>query len=709
MPAGSRRTPTGLDLNILIRTLIQQRWVIGGVAAVSLAVALTGTSMMTPKYEATALIMLMPRAGQEVDVEEVVQFDEVGYMEGREKARTQIQVILSRSIREAVLDKYRDLGYGEEFAPGQAGTDKLLRLMSVSPREDTQLVEIRIAHTDAQRAAILANLTAEIYKASNLDARTSAAKETRGWLEGQTADYKDDLAAATSSLLDFKAKHNVVDIDESVDDISRRMSALQVALGDATTDLALLESELEEHRRLMHRGQYDVLIEAFDSPALQEMARRRAEAIAASADVFARYGEKHFEHKRTKAHLENMDALIAKEVTRVVDGERSRVRVLEGQVERLNTELGGVKEELLAKQRLRDEYLTLKMEEERLRRLYDSLGERGAEVELQARTQLGNVRIIDEAVAPLEPASPSLPLNLAVAMFVGLGGGLGLGLLRERLDDRLRTPEDVELVVDVPLLGAVPRLPAEVTASERMLYPFNHPDSPSAEALREIRSLLHAAVASTKNPKTLVVATHQRLIVTNACTDTEGRAFVALGLATAFTRLGVSTLLVDTEFRAPVIPEALGVDFGPGLLEALDTGRDPLEYVYRTGVPSLYLMAAGLGEETKVGAPEGRADRIASPEMAGMLERLSQRYPVVIVDAGLAEAMALSAKAEVIVVARSGHARESEAVRAVERLRQAGASVRGVVLNGTSEAVAAGARSAGSAPLVERVSALAGR
>jgi succinoglycan biosynthesis transport protein ExoP len=671
-PASSK----GMDLSLLWDALDHQRATILGFLAAVVLIALVGTKLTTPVYEAVTLLQLMPRAGKEVEVSEVVNFDEAGYLERRDRARTQIQVILSRSVRQEVIERYNAAGF--EDLVGTDGAGALKEMMTVGPREDTQLVEVRVEHTDPERAAALANLIADVYQDQNLEARTEAARETRVWLEGQTGTYREDLDAATQALMDFKRSTDLVDIEEKVDDISRRMSELQRALGEATTEQVLLESEIVEHRRLLRTNRYDVLTATFDSPALKALSEQHALVLTESAEVFARYEEKHPAHRQAVERVSRLEGLIAEEVGRLVEGEQARARILERQIERLNEELDAVKAELLEKQRLNDTYVNLKMEEERLRKLYGSLSERGAEVELQARTRLNDVRILDRALPPGHPARPSLPLNMAVALLVGLGGGVGLALLRERLDDTIRSSEQLTALLDVPLLGAMPILPGELPEQARALYAHNNPQSATAEALRSIRAQLHTAPVS-KNPKTLVVVAHRRLLITSSLPG-EGKTDTAVGLAISFARLGIATLLIDADLHRPRLHTLLNIARGPGLAEVLQGSEDPLELVEPTLVPDLYLLPCGE-------AVESPNELLSSAEFLAALKQLSGRYPMIIIDTPpvlpVSDALVMAGGMDVLMVVRHGVARADGAVSTLERLRQSGAKVSGVVLNAT--------------------------
>ncbi|MDG1482894.1 MAG: polysaccharide biosynthesis tyrosine autokinase [Myxococcota bacterium] len=643
---------------------------------VVLVVALVGTKLSTPIYEAIALIQLMPRAGQEVDVNAVVSFDEAGYLERRDRARTQIQVILSRSVRESVIAAYNEAGYDD--LSGRDGTDELKERMTVGPREDTQLVEIRVEHHNPERAAVLANLVAEVYRGQNLAARTEAARDTQVWLEGQTGTYREDLQDATQSIISFKESNDLIDIEEKVDDITRRMTALQVALGEVTTGHALLESQISEHRRLLRNNQYDILVSAFESPALNALSEQHALVLTETAEVFARYEERHPTYKQAVERIGRVEALIAEEIGRLVEGERAELRIFTRQLVRLNSELDLVKVELLDKQRLQDNYDTLKMEENRLRKLYGSLSERGAEVELQSRTRLNDVRIIELAVPPRRPARPNLPLNMVVALLVGLGGGIGLALLRYRLDDTIRSIPRTEALLDVPLLGSLPLLSPGLTVRQRALFPHTNPQSPTAESFRAIRAILNVTPSS-KDPRTLVIMTHQRFLITSS-QPAEGKTETILGLAISFASLGIATLVIDADMRRPRIHNLLDLDQAPGLADALsDETENPLEMVEPTAVPNLYALPCG----AMVNDPN---ELLTGTRFREVLTTLSKRFPMVLIDSPpvlpVSDSLVMAADTDVIMLVRSGTVREEHAVRTLARLRRAGARVRGTILNG---------------------------
>ena len=658
----------GAELRALVELLLRQRVLVLGFLGVVVASTLVGSLLTTKRYRAVAVIQLMPRAGQEVDVDAVVNLDDAGYLERRDRARTQIQIIQSRSVREEVIRRYNEAGH-EDLELTQTGLDALLRSMSVGAREDTQLVEIGVLHEDAEQAALLANLVATVYREGSLTARTNAARETRVWLDSQTESYRDRLEAANDDVIAFKTEHDLVDIDANVDAISSRMLALQEALGEVTTERAKLEGILAEHERLLKQGDSGVLAGMLDDPALNTMAKERATIVTNSAEVLSRYGEQHPERQRAVEHIARMDGLIDTEVRRIVGEERAELRSLRRQEAEINASLAEVKEELLEKQHLQEQYADLKLEEDRARRLYASLGERGAEVDLQASSRLSDVRIVDEALPPERHATPNVPLNLAAGLLVGGLGGLGLAVVRERVSDKIRGPGDVEKRVGLPLLGALTRVPQGASPTERAFYGFDRPRSVPAEGFRSLRAVL----------MTFGSREGSRCIAVTSAVPEEGKTHTAIGVAIAFAQLGLEVLLVDADLRRPSLHGAFGLPAEPGLGEGILGGGVEATAWSPTRVPRLSLLSCG-------GPVDNPTELLGSPATGELVAGLRERFQVIVVDtapAGLtSDAAAIAEHLDgLLLVVRQGHSERSVVEETVAQLRRVGAPLMGVALN----------------------------
>lgn len=192
--------------------------------------------------------------------------------------------------------------------------------------------------------------------------------------------------------------------------------------------------------------------------------------------------------------------------------------------------------------------------------------------------------IITPAGIPPKPATPNHPVDLAVALIVGLALGLGTAIVRDRLDDRLRGPEDLETHVGEPVLAAIPAFRTVRRGPAGRLVTVGHPSSRTAAVYRDLRTRVFQA-AMQRGAQTLLVA------------NAAGRekTAVAANLAVALAQSGKRVVLVSADLRRPQTHQLFGVDNEVGLSDLVGTGRQlslPLP-LGATGVSRLTLLRAG--------------------------------------------------------------------------------------------------------------------
>lgn len=624
--------------------------------------------LRTKEYRATALIHLSPRAGQEVAVNEVVDFNTRGYFEIQQFYRTQIQIIRSRSIREETIRRYAALGY-DDLVLDEGGADKLYGMMTVVPEEQSQLVDISVIHTDPERAAVLANLVAEVYSDKNLEVRREASSGATDWLESQLVEYAKEVQDQQRAVHDFKGEAGLVDVDEKLSTLSASMNALNEAFGAKNTELVIAQTSLDGHERLLREGRIEDLAKVLVSPLLDSVSRDLADAKADDAAFSARYGPKHPERLRTAARVDALERSLEAEVRRVIDGERARVTVLRSEVGSLQTEIQRVKGEMLAWQRKEADYETLEAELRRLEAFYEKLSKRLEEVRLSARTQLNNVQLVDRALVPVAPYKPNIPMSLAVAFIVGIVGGIGLALIREYVDDTITSQLDVAAHLRVPFLGLVPRLPDGVSAREADLYTHFNPRSSVAEAVRGLRAMLEM------NPHG---PAPRRILVTSSVAR-EGKTSTTLRLAVSFAQMGRRVVILDADLRRPRVHKVFGDDNSVGLSSYLVGAAELADLPNATLVPNLYTIYSGAQTDQP-------AELMASSRMEDLLTGLEERFDIILLDTppsvALSDAVTLSRRVDgIVLVVKEQEASRMVIKQTIDLLQQVEANILGVVLN----------------------------
>jgi len=652
------------DLWAIIRMNAHIMWVFAGIVVVIGLVA----TLLTPKeYRATALVQLVPKVGQEVKVQRVADFDAQGFQEIERFYRTQLELIKTRSFARQVLQEYQKRGF-DDMTP-EDDAPRISNMITVSPRERSQIIEISVLDTNPQKAAILANLVAKVYVAQNLQARQDAAGEARSWLQQKTSEYETRIQEAHQRLLDFQEKQDLVDAEDGATAVAARKAALDEQYGKVSTERVMLATRYHSYEALLRDGEYQALAGVLDTPAIQSLIASHGEATAELATLAASYGPKHPDMLRAQARVERIEQDLELRIREAMAADAARLTLLEAQEAQLLDEITETKEELLDIQRVQAEFTSLKLDLERTTEFYRTLSERSDELDLSSRTQLNNARVVDLAETPLRPVKPRVMLNLVLALLAGLGGGAAMALLRSYLDETISKPADVQAFLKAPYLGLIPQVPGQPGKPVDDLYTHRHPESMIAEAVRGLRTMLDLGPRG---------VTLKRILVTSAVAA-EGKTGTCIRIGIAFAQQGKRVCLVDGDHRRARMHKVFPAEETMGLLDLLH-GEGSLEQVIRpTMVPQLDLLP--LGHRT-----EEANKLLTSAAMTQLLEELAERYDRIIIDsppaAALSEAVSLSKMVDgVVIVARAGRVSRNVARHTLTRFAHVDANLVGIVLN----------------------------
>ncbi|WP_396668815.1 polysaccharide biosynthesis tyrosine autokinase [Microbacterium sp. R86528] len=272
---------------------------------------------------------------------------------------------------------------------------------------------------------------------------------------------------------------------------------------------------------------------------------------------------------------------------------------------------------------------------------------------------------VEDAIPPLSPSSPNVPLNLALGFLVGLAVGVGIAVLRAVLDTRIRSSRDVATVTDTPIIGAVAFDPK---AKTRPLIVHADPLSPRAESFRALRT----------NLQFLDMGGRSSFVVTSSL-PSEGKSTTAINLAIALADAGKRVALIDADLRKPKVAEYLGIEGGAGLTDVLIGRARVGDVMLPWGGRSMFVLPAG-----KI--PPNPSELLGSTQMKTLLEVLERDFDVVLCDAPpllpvTDGAILARATSGAIVVVSAGSTTTHQLSGAVDALDTVDAKIAGVVLS----------------------------
>ncbi len=274
--------------------------------------------------------------------------------------------------------------------------------------------------------------------------------------------------------------------------------------------------------------------------------------------------------------------------------------------------------------------------------------------------------VVQRAEVPTAAVSPTPARNLGLGLVLGLLLGVGLAVLRDRLDNSVTDRRDVAEHTGAAVVGA---LPYDAERLTKPLITFSSGYSASAEAYRQLRT----------NLQFLDVDNPPKVLVMTSAVPGEGKTTTACNFAFALAESGHRVLLVEADLRRPRVARYLNLVESVGITNLLAGTADLDDVLQPTGNARVRVLASGPH-------PPNPSELLGSAHMQRLLEQLRLRYDYVIIDAPpllpVTDAAVLTTLADgAILVARHGHTTREQLARAAENLAAVEGRLLGTVLN----------------------------
>ena len=691
----SPREPHLYDYLLILR---KHQWLILSFLLTVVTIVSIATFRMRPVYIAKATIEIDRENNNILPFQGTDSYDYMmdldNYIETQSKVLTS-ETLALQTIRNTGLAANPEFSSGgipsEAIATGSLANQKrppevaaFLGSLSVKRVPTSRLMEVSYESTDPVLAARILNAHIENFKAQNIQSRYEATLEATRFLTSQLNELKLTVKQSEDARINYERQNQIWSVDDKSNITTQRLSDLDKQLTDAQGE-TLKKQALYEYAKA---GDIDAVPEIRADALLQDLQRKHADLAVQYTEAVNQYGPNFPKVQRLQAQMKEVDDQIARESRGIVLQLESDYREAKQREELIRQALDLQKAETNNMAEKMVQYNILKRESEADKSLYEGLLTKLKEAGISEGLKSSNIRVVDPAMIPSYPARPAKARNIALAFLVGLVGGIGLALLREYLDNTVKTPDDIETLTRLPSLAVVPAFGDGGNRKRRMgifgspstnghekrieLVAQHLPKSQMSEAFRALRTAL--LLSQPDHPP-------QVILVTSAL-PREGKTTAAANLAVTLAQLGDKTVLVDADLRKPGVGRLLNLGSGKyaGLSSYL-AGVSTLDLVTvpHPAIPNLAAIPTGP-------LPPNPADLLSSHKLADAIAELRTKYKFVVIDSppimAATDAVILSVQVDgVLLVVRSGETPKEAFTRTRDLLTSVKSRLLGVVLN----------------------------
>ncbi|WP_172199956.1 chain length determinant protein EpsF [Niveibacterium sp. COAC-50] len=328
--------------------------------------------------------------------------------------------------------------------------DLLQKKLDVKPSRESSVITIGFTGVDPKFAAAVANAFARAYIDTNLELKVEPAKEFANWFGDRAKQLRDNLEAAQARLSAYQKEKGIVATDDRLDvenaryaELSSQLTAIQAQRADSSS------------RQRQATGRMDTSPDVLNSPIIQSLRADVARQEAKLKEMAGQLGQNHPQYQRTQAELDALKSKLDAEMRQVASSVgTSNVVNLQRELE-LRASLEAQKKKVLELRAQRDEASVLLKDVETAQRAYDLVGQRLSQTSLESQTQQTNIVVLTPAEPPIKHSSPKLILNLVVAVFLGTLLGIGVALLQEMRNPRIRSRDGLAEMLGLPVLAVL--------------------------------------------------------------------------------------------------------------------------------------------------------------------------------------------------------------------------------------------------------------
>ena len=586
-------------------------------------------------------------------------------------ATTQFQIIQRKEMLYPVIDALNLMqkwGETDGIRSKEQAYFKLRGMIDVREVRNTNLLQIGVESTNPQEASDLANTIAQEYQRKRIDEQQKMLSRSLSTLEDEVAKQRKKVAEANAEMGRIRTELGITDLNpDSMEDPMQAQEKVlmeqEAQVAEARVQASTLRTKYEEIEKISG----DDLMRALPTlqiqdqtinqilPQYQETASELARAMQSGL------GPRHPTIRALVAKKDTYEKQLLDQVSSIRRTLKANLEITQRSLDTMEQELDKVRNNQRDTKSRSAEYARAKNEYIQAKKVLEAAELRLSTETMQRSMPMSPARIWEKAEPASAPSKPKVMLNMALAVVVGLIVGIALAFFLEYLDTSVKTMEDVENFLQVPVLAVIPK---------NISLLVDDPDATAdAEAFRILRTNVEFNRQSAEaNTMTFVSGGAG-----------EGKSTNLANLAYTFAQGGYNTIVVDADLRRPTQHRLFKVDGDHGLTDFLTSDIDIEDIVQPTAVPNLSIISSGKLPYDAVGV-------LNSQRMIDLISQVKNRYDIALFDSppilGVSDASVLVRALDLTIIVVQ-HRRFPRAM--LQRVKQAvqnvGGQILGVVLN----------------------------
>jgi polysaccharide biosynthesis transport protein len=434
--------------------ILRARWKMAVLAfAITVATTVVVSLLLPKQYTASAAVVVDVRSPDPVSGLMLQGMMAPGYM------ATQVDIINSDRVAQVVvkgLGMENSTAIQEQWRQATEGKGQLRdwlatllqRNLDVKPSRESNVISINYTGADPDFAATVANAFAQAYIDVNLDLRVAPARQYATFFEDQTKTAREKLEQAQQALSNYQQKNGITSTDERLDFETAK-------LNETSSQLTSIQGQTTDSQSKRSSGKADTLAEVMQSPLVNGLKADIARLEAKLNESKGNLGANHPQTLRSESELASLRAQLDTETRKIITSIETTYQVSKQREAQLQSALAAQKARVLVLNKQRDELNVLRRDIESAQRAFEIVSQRASQTNIESQTNQTNIAVLNPAIAPPDPSKPRVFLNILVSVFLGGLLAIGLALVLELANRRIRSTEDLVEALELPVLGAI--------------------------------------------------------------------------------------------------------------------------------------------------------------------------------------------------------------------------------------------------------------